>query len=259
MPILVIECAWLCANPAFNLMFGTTDPGQDFATEAEELFALKSKQSNAPENDDWVEGRKEEEEVEDPPWQAEGSAQQCLPGNAADVEGEIVQGQVSSQELSVNALDTSATQHSLSQLLPPGTGNDLEIEKVISTFSMHAQKVTGLLAKGKEQAHSDHNPTSSMHPPASVASSASHISSTGLTPIHPPASAVSSWLHISSTSSLTSSSSHKCPRDTTERASNILGDKNDHLVNIICEGFNNQDENKQLKYNTILMARELKV
>jgi hypothetical protein len=219
---------------------------------------LKSKQSNAPENDDWVEGREEEEEAEDPPWQAEGSAQRRLPGDAADVEGEVIQGQVGSQELSINALDASAAQYSSSQLLPPGTGNDLEIEKVISTFSTHAQKVTGSSAKGKERAHSDRNPTSSMRPPASVASSASRISSTGLTPIHPPASAVSSSSHISSTGGLTSSSSRKRPRDTIERASDILGDKNDRLVNVIREGFNNQDENKRLKYNTILTARELK-
>ena len=57
-------------------MFSTADPGQDFATEAKELFA-KSKRSNAPGNDDWIEGREEEEEeeVEDPSQQAEGSAQ----------------------------------------------------------------------------------------------------------------------------------------------------------------------------------------
>ena len=57
-------------------MFSTADPGQDFATEAKELFA-KSKRSNAPGNDDWIEGREEEEEeeVEDPSRQAEGSAQ----------------------------------------------------------------------------------------------------------------------------------------------------------------------------------------
>ena len=123
---------------------------------------------------------------------------------------------------------------------------------------MHTQRVTGSSVKGKEQALSDHNPTSSMRPPASVASSVSRISSTGLTPIHPPASVVSSSLRISSTG-LTSSSSRKRPRDATERASDIIGDKNDHLVDVIQEGFNNQDESKWLKYSTILTARKLKV
>ena len=195
--------------------------------------------------------------MEDPSWQAEGSAQQRLLGDAAGVEGEVTQGQVGSQELLVNALDSSAAQHSLSQLLPPGPGNDLEIENMISTFSMHTQKVTGSSAKGKEWALSNCNPTSSMHPPASVASSVSHISSTGLTPIHPPASVVSSLMHISSTG-LTSSLSRKRPRDATEHASDIIGDKNDHLIDVIREGFNNQDESKWLKYSTILTARELK-
>ena len=96
-----------------------------------------------------------------------------------------------------------------------------------------------------------------MRPPASVASSVSCISSTGLTPIHPPASVVSSSSRISSTG-LTSSSSRKRPHDATERASNIIGDKNDCLIDVIQEGFNNQDESKWLKYSTILTARELK-
>ena len=80
---------WWRDNTAFNLTFSTTNSGQNFTAEVEELFA-KSNQLNAPGNDNWIEGREEgKEEVEDPSWQAEGSAQWCLLEDAADVEEEV--------------------------------------------------------------------------------------------------------------------------------------------------------------------------
>ncbi|KAF8443735.1 hypothetical protein L210DRAFT_3643327 [Boletus edulis BED1] len=123
----------------------TADPGQDHAAEAQELFA-KSKQSTALGNDDWVDGggEKEEEErrvggKEDVLQQGGGLVQQRLPRDPAEPveQGDITQGQISGQELSVDIPDisTSTAQHSQPHPLTPAISDN---PGLLSTFSAHA-------------------------------------------------------------------------------------------------------------------------